>query len=119
MAIQGTAVNWFRSHLTKKKKKKKKEKKKRNKIITEIFLKMVKHGVPQWSISGPMLFVIYVQDLPPTINALSEPILFTDNTIVTIFSTNFDNFSTTSNANLYQVNKLFISKKFILNLDKI
>jgi hypothetical protein len=46
---------------------------------------MIKHGVPQGSILGPVLFVICISDLPPTINTLSKPIIFADDTRVTIF----------------------------------
>jgi retron-type reverse transcriptase len=40
----------------------------------------VKHGIPPGSILGPLIFIIYVNDLFPTINTLSEAILFADDT---------------------------------------
>jgi len=42
----------------------------------------LKHGVPHGSILGPVLFKIYISDLPQRINSESEPILFVDDTRV-------------------------------------
>jgi hypothetical protein len=84
---QGTTTDWFTSYLTKKKKSFEKSSSK---------LGRVKHGVPQWSILGPLLFIIYINDLPPTKNTLSEPILFADDSSVITSSKNFDDSSTIS-----------------------
>jgi hypothetical protein len=46
---------------------------------------IVKHGVPQGSILGPLLFLLYINDLPQIINCLSKPILFADDTLVLLF----------------------------------
>jgi hypothetical protein len=60
----------------------------------------------------------YINDLPPTINTLSEPTLFTDDTSVIISSKNFDDFSTMSNTVLPHMSKWFAPNKLVLNLDK-
>jgi hypothetical protein len=77
----------------------------------------VKHGVPKGSILGPLLYIICINDLPPTMDTLSEPITFADNTSVIISSKNFD-FSAMSNTVFFHMSKKFTSNKLVLNLDK-
>jgi hypothetical protein len=54
-----------------------------------------KHGVPQGSILGPLLFIIYTNGLPQTTNALTEPIIFSDDTSVIISNKDFYDFCAT------------------------
>ena len=42
--------------------------------------KEVQHGVPQDSVLGPLLFVIYGNDLSKSLSKKSSPILFADDT---------------------------------------
>jgi hypothetical protein len=51
-----------------------------------------KHGVPQGSIPGPLLFITHIKDLPPTINSLTDLMIFADDTSVIIPTENSDEF---------------------------
>ena len=46
----------------------------------------VKHGVPQTSVLGLLLFLIYINELPQILNSVANPILFADDTSIIIIS---------------------------------
>jgi hypothetical protein len=60
----------------------------------------------------------HINDPPPTVDTLSDPILFADDTTVIISSKIFYDFFTMSNTVLSHMNKRFTSNKLVLNLDK-
>jgi hypothetical protein len=83
--IQLIAAEWFRSYLTGRKQKVII----RSSSYTQIFFSncgTIKHGVHQGSILGPLFFIMYTNELPPTINTLANPIIFADDTSVIISS---------------------------------
>jgi hypothetical protein len=79
---------------------------------------MITHRVPQGSILVPLFFIIYTNDLPPTINTLSEPIILADDTSFIISCKKSNDFHTLSNIVLCHMNKWFSANKLALNLDK-
>ena len=56
--------------------------------ITTSAWSKVEHGVPQGSVLGPLLFLIFLNDLPKFINDKSVPILIADDTSILVSHTN-------------------------------
>jgi hypothetical protein len=62
----------------------------------------IKHGVPQGSILGPMIFLLYINDLPHFVNNKCTPILFADDTSILFTHSDITEF----NCNTYTVFEL-------------
>lgn len=65
----------------------------------------------QVSILGPVPFIMYKKDLPPRINTLSEPLVFGDDTGLSLHK-NVDGFPMVLDIVLFHKNKWFIANKF-------
>jgi hypothetical protein len=65
-----------------------------------------------------LLFITYINDLPPTINTLAAPIIFADDTSFIISSKNLEDFCMFSNRVVTFMGKRFAPNKLTLNLDK-
>jgi hypothetical protein len=68
---------------------------------------------------GPLLFLIYINDLPLRKNSLAEPILFADDTNVIISNRNFIDFSTSANLVLACMIEWCSANMLVLNFEKV
>jgi len=74
----------------------------------------VKHGVRQ----GSVLFLIYINDFPQTINKLASSILFADDTSIIVSNTNPEEFKNSINSVMAEIMDWFQSNLLTLNFNK-
>ena len=78
----------------------------------------MKHGIPQGSVVGPLLFLIYINDLSLTVSKLANPILFDDHTSIIISNTNPEEFKNNINSVMTETINWFQSNLLTLNCNK-
>ena len=74
-------------------------------------------SVPQGSILGCYLFLLYINDLPQASNIL-KPFLFADDTTLVHSGHNFDNLVSEFNSELQNINRWLIRNRLSLNVNK-
>jgi hypothetical protein len=75
----------------------------------------VKHGVPQGSVLGPLLILLYINELPNAIIHNATPILFVEDTSILITSQNVYKFQNDLNTAFGQMTKWFQTNSLFLN----
>jgi exonuclease III len=87
-----------------------------NKIFSK--WERVIYGVPQGSILGPLLFLIYINDFPASLKNLAQPILFADDTSIIISNSSPEEF-TSNIISVFKEIMIWFNRNFLtLNCDK-
>ena len=108
--VNGNNIRWFESYLTNRKQFLSFNNKNTN-------FANITCGVPQGSILGPLLFLIYVNDLSNASNIL-DPIMFADDTNLFFSHRNISTFFLTLNNELHKIGEWFKANRLLLNLKK-
>ena len=105
--IRGISSSWFKNYLSDR------EQFVSINGIESGTMKMI-CGVPQGSVLGPMLFLIFINDLPNATELLT--LLFADDTTFQISDTNIKNLFNSANLELEKASSWFKVNKLTLNV---
>ena len=79
---------------------------------------LIKHGVPQDSFLGPLLFLLYINNLPKIIPKYNSMVLFADDTSLLVSDSNNEDLTSNINHSLTSLITWFNSNLLTLNLNK-
>lgn len=108
--IRGPAHHWFESYLSFRK---------QCTVINNVSspLKSLSYGVPQGSVLGPILFLLYINDITRS-SSLLNFLLFADDTSIFVQGGDLKDLENTVNVELVHVGNWLKSNKLTLNINK-
>jgi hypothetical protein len=80
-------------------------------------IKEIEHGVPQGSILGPVLFSLYINDLPQKITR-TKIVLFADDTNILVSDGNINNLQHKLNNVMTELQTWFTLNNLVVNTEK-
>ena len=108
--ITGNTLHWFTSYLDKRY-----QTCKVNNVRSA--RKLIECGVPQGSNLGPLLFLLYVNDLPNCLDQ-AEPSMFADDTNISTSAGSVEKLETQLNIELDKIYRWLVANKLTLNVSK-
>ncbi|GFG37065.1 hypothetical protein Cfor_05746 [Coptotermes formosanus] len=115
--IQGVNANWFKTYITNRKQKVKITSQ-NHKGDSLCRWETIKYGVPQGSILDPLLFIIYVNDLPSAIHQFATPVIYVDDTSILVTAKDLKDLQIKVSSTLNHVSNWFSSSGLTLNMEK-
>lgn len=109
--VNGICLKWFESYLSGRK-----QRVSFNGSTSSLL--DVRLGVPQGSVLGPTLFLIFINDFPKCLNGIASVMLYADDINLTISSKSIDNLFRTADMAMHSVNRWVRFNRIVVNIQK-